>query len=59
MFREAYKAARKLNLGILYYRQNDLKKSREYFEAAILDSPSLSCVAYYYRGHFEFEDFRF
>ena len=48
-FRESFKA--KTNLGILYYRQGDLKKADHYFDKATSDDPVSACIAYYYRGH--------
>jgi Tfp pilus assembly protein PilF len=45
---EAYKA--KMSLGVLYYRQGDLKESEKYLVKAIEESPARACTAYYYRG---------
>lgn len=49
VFRESYKA--NSNLGILYYRKNDVDRADLRFQRAINDDPANSCIAYYYRGH--------
>ncbi len=51
IFRESYKA--NSNLGILYYRKNDMDRSDARFQKAINDDPIKSCIAYYYRGHIQ------
>lgn len=51
VFREAYKA--NSNLGILYYRKNDLVQADQRFARAINDDSANSCIAYYYRGHIQ------
>ena len=57
LYREAYKSW--TNLGILYYRQLDNKKAMTNLNAAIENSPELSCIAYYYRGHIEMQQSNF
>jgi Tfp pilus assembly protein PilF len=47
---DAYKA--QTNLGILFYRQNNLEKARTYFDLAVASSPS-ACIAQYYLGHIQ------
>ena len=49
VFRESYKA--NTNLGILYYRKNDIEHADQRFQKSINDDPINSCIAYYYRGH--------
>lgn len=49
LFRESYKA--NTNLGILYYRKNDMERADQRFQRAINDDAANSCIAYYYRGH--------
>lgn len=51
LYREAFKPM--TNLGILYYRQGEMAKSRDYLNQAILVAPESACVAYYYRGHLD------
>jgi len=57
LYRDAYKA--QTNLGILNYRQGRFNKSLEYLNRAILSSPVLACVAYYYRGNLDLRDSNF
>jgi len=47
--REAFKAL--TNLGIISYRKSELDRARDYFDQAVLASPTSACIAYYYRGH--------
>ncbi len=49
LYRDSYRAY--TNLGILYYRKEDDKKSEDALSKAIQESPTLSCIAYYYMGH--------
>lgn len=49
--RESYKAW--TNLGIISYKKGEFDNSKEYFNRAIEDSPSFSCIANYYLGHLE------
>lgn len=51
VYRELYKPL--TNLGIAYYRKALYAKSGEYFNRAIVESPELACVAFYYRGHLD------
>ena len=48
LYREAYKAW--TNLGILEFRQGNFLKAESYFDRAIQESDTLSCIAYHYRG---------
>jgi len=56
LYRESYKA--ETNLGILYYRNGKYKKSVARLDRAILLSPQVSCIAYYYRGHIKMRESR-
>ena len=47
--REAYKAW--TNLGIIQYKLGAFEPSSKMMDRAVQESPSLACVAYYYRGH--------
>ena len=49
LYRESYKAW--TNLGISEYRQGHFAQSQIFLDRAIQDSPTLSCIAHYYRGH--------
>ncbi len=46
---EAYKA--RINLGILYYRQQDYTRSLDNLDIAIRDNAKQSCIAHFYKGH--------
>lgn len=49
LYPDAYKAL--TNLGMVYYRKNDLKSAEEYLGKAIAANPQRSCIAHYYLGH--------
>ncbi len=49
LYRDAYKAY--TNLGILYYRKENYKKSEESLNHAVTEFQKGACVAYYYLGH--------
>ncbi len=57
LYREAYKPM--TNLGILFYRQGEYAKAKQYLDEAIQTAPQRSCVAYYYRGHVSLRSTRF
>ncbi len=49
LYREAYKAW--TNLGIISYRKGEYEEAERCFNRAIVDAPTNSCIAYFYRGH--------
>lgn len=46
------------NLGILYYRKDDMKNAERFLNRAIATNSDFSCIAYYYRGHIRIKEGR-
>ena len=49
LYRESYKSW--TSLGIVEYKRGHWVQSKNYFNKAILSSPVLACIAFYYRGN--------
>ena len=56
LYRDAYKAY--TSLGIGYYRGGQILKAEQSLNRAILNAPTMACIAYFYRGHVRMRDHR-